>query len=86
VGKVNFTPGTLAGRIFAFDPVAGRIVCAGEVAVKNSKTVDIEYAHFDDGPEEQKKMAEAETRVALERDLEMHLRYAAQKTLRAVVP
>lgn len=84
VGRVTFAPGTLAGKALLFD--AGRFVCGAAVSVRNTRTVDIEYPHFDEGPEEQRKMAETETRAALERDLEMHLRYATAKGLRQLQP
>jgi hypothetical protein len=82
VGRVSFTPGTLVGRSFLFDPAQGRFICGGDVSVRNSKTVDIEFSTFGEAAAAQKSTAEYETRAALERDLEVHLRFAAPKAMR----
>lgn len=87
VGRVSFVPGTLAGRSFLYAPEHGRIICGGDVAVRNSKNVDIEYSHFGEAASAQMSQAEYETGKALERDLEVHLRFAAPRAMvRLAVP
>ena len=82
VGRVTFLPGTLAGRSFLYTPEQGLFSCAGDVSVRNSKNVDIEVSHFGEDSSAQQSTAEHETRVALERDLELHLRFATPPALR----
>lgn len=84
-GQVSFSPGTLTGRSFLYAPEQGRFVCAGEVSARNSKTVDIEYNHFGEARTAQQSQAEYETREALGRDLELHLRFASPKALRQLL-
>ena len=84
VGRVSFTPGSLAGLSFLYAPEPGHFICGGAVTVRNSKNVDIEVSHFGESPSQQQSQAEYETRVALERDLELHLRFATTKALHAL--
>jgi hypothetical protein len=79
-GHLSFVPGTLAGRVLLYSPERGRFICGGTVSVRNSKSVEVEYSHFGDDPAHQE--AEAEGRAALERDLEMQLRFALTRVLR----
>ncbi len=82
VGKLSFIPGTLSGHAFLYAPEQGRFICAGTVSVANSKAVEIEYSHFGDDPSQLQAQAEAEGHAALERDLEVHLRFALPHALR----
>ena len=85
-GRVSFVPGTMSGRMFLYTPEQQRFICAGDTTVKNSKTIDIEVSGFGEAASAQQKQAEYETQVALERDLEVLLRYAAPRVLRLVQP
>lgn len=85
-GRVSFTPGSIAGRGFVYSPELGRFVCSGEISVRNSKNVDIEVSAFGESATEQQRTAEYEARVALERDLDLHLRYSVQKAMRLLSP
>ncbi len=82
VGRVSFAPGTLSGRSYLYAPEQGHFICAGDVSARNSKNVDIEVSHFGETPSAQQNTAEHETRLALERDLELHLRFATPPALR----
>jgi hypothetical protein len=81
-GRLSFLPGTLSGHVFLYALEQGRFICGGEVSVRNSKTVDIEYSHFGDDPSSLQAQAEEEGRAALERDLEVQLRFAVPGSLR----
>lgn len=80
VGRPSFLPGTLSGHVFLYALEQGRFICGGELSVRNSKKVDIEYSHFGDAPSS--LQAEEEGRAALERDLEVQLRFAVPGSLR----
>ena len=86
VGRFSFVPGSLSGHAFLFAPELGRFICGGQVSVRNSKSVEIEYSHFGDDPAQQQAQAEEEGRAALARDLEVHLRFALPEGLRRLEP
>lgn len=85
-GRLSFVPGALSAHAYLYSPAHGRFICAGTVSVRNSKTVDIEYSHFGEDPSSQQAQAVEEGRVALERDLEVQLRFALPGALRALQP
>ena len=83
-GRLSYRPGKLSGHAFLYLPAEGRIICRGAVAASNSKSVELEVSHFGDDPAAQKQQAEDEGRAALERDLEIHLRFAVPGALRGL--
>jgi hypothetical protein len=81
-GHFSFSPGTVTGHAYLYSPELKRFICGGAVQARNSKSVEIEYNHFGDDPANQQQMAAAEGHAALERDLEVQLRFAVPPGLK----
>jgi hypothetical protein len=80
----TFEPGTIKGTAYLYSFGSGRVVCAGQISVRNSAEVDIHFTALRDAPlDEQNKHDEA-ARGALARDLEVELARGVATGLHAV--
>lgn len=76
---LSYAGGTLTGRAYQYDHAKQKVVCAGDIDVRNSSEVDIHYLGRGYGDESAQRTA---LERALERDLALEARRAIAEELR----
>lgn len=71
-GSTTYEPGRLEGRVYAYDPRSGKVVCSAPVRAESSETVGYSYANAFDVP------AWLGRNARLDDSLEADFRYAVE--------
>jgi hypothetical protein len=82
----SFAAGVIGGRAFVYDVGQRAIICTCDIDVTNSLELKFDFSYMEDNPlDREARMLEA-AKAVLARDLEMKIRQALARELRAVRP
>jgi hypothetical protein len=76
----DYDPGAVAGRVFVYDFTRGRVVCAGDVNAKSSKSIGYNYSDRTDAPARLGVIASMSD--ALREDLRIQTEHAIVEAIR----
>jgi hypothetical protein len=84
LGEVaSFAAGVIGGRAFVYDVTQQAIICTCDIDVSNSLELKFDFSYMEDNPlDRDARMLEA-AKAVLQRDLEMKVRQALARELRA---